>query len=454
MKTSDEPISRRTPVPPRRQRSSARVAVIATMVGLFLVLVVGGLSALGVRRDLRAGPRRARPRQVGRFVDGDASRRPSANSTSAMDSFRSAGDGRAIDLAHGRRRDPLRGEHGRHRPCHRGRGPPDGRSGLGLADAVDRPAGWSRAPSLPPATGIPIDRFAGLAEAAVRADELTGQALATIERTSTAFVPSAVASATVDAQAELETLHRQLHAAALMLRRLPSFLGSEQPRHYFFGASNPAELRGTGGLIGAYSILTVDCGPDELLGLPPRPVVAAPRRRRRSFTVAGVREELRLLSQAQGLLAEPQHDTGLPAGRSGDLALVPSGDRRDARWCDRGGPFRAEVSDACDDPRSRRANGDRGVRAQRRPLRDERSVRPVRPHERRAEVGARQGRPGRGPRIPRTAGQGRASATGVAQRLLERPREGVERGSPWRRVWHSRAWAAPSTHQEPTSSPS
>ena len=31
-------------------------------------------------------------------------------------------------------------------------------------------------------------------------------------------------------------------------------------RHYFFGATNPAELRGTGGYLGAYSILTVDDG--------------------------------------------------------------------------------------------------------------------------------------------------------------------------------------------------
>ena len=60
--------------------------------------------------------------------------------------------------------------------------------------------------------------------------------------------------------AELATLHRQLHAGSLILDGLPSFLGADGPRRYLFGASNPAELRGTGGLIGAYAILTMDRG--------------------------------------------------------------------------------------------------------------------------------------------------------------------------------------------------
>ncbi len=37
-------------------------------------------------------------------------------------------------------------------------------------------------------------------------------------------------------------------------------MGAEGPQTYFFGAQNPAELRGTGGLIGAYSILRIDAG--------------------------------------------------------------------------------------------------------------------------------------------------------------------------------------------------
>jgi hypothetical protein len=43
-------------------------------------------------------------------------------------------------------------------------------------------------------------------------------------------------------------------------RASPAFLGADGPRTYFFGAVNPAELRGGGGLLGAYSLLTVQDG--------------------------------------------------------------------------------------------------------------------------------------------------------------------------------------------------
>jgi len=45
-----------------------------------------------------------------------------------------------------------------------------------------------------------------------------------------------------------------------LARGLPAFLGADGPRRYFFGAANPAELRGRGGFIGAWSILTIDAG--------------------------------------------------------------------------------------------------------------------------------------------------------------------------------------------------
>jgi hypothetical protein len=41
---------------------------------------------------------------------------------------------------------------------------------------------------------------------------------------------------------------------------LPPFLGSDQPRRYFVGMQTPAELRGTGGLIGYWVVLSVDEG--------------------------------------------------------------------------------------------------------------------------------------------------------------------------------------------------
>ena len=49
-----------------------------------------------------------------------------------------------------------------------------------------------------------------------------------------------------------------------LLVALPSFLGADGPRSYFLGVQTPAELRGTGGLIGYFVVLTVDDGRFEL----------------------------------------------------------------------------------------------------------------------------------------------------------------------------------------------
>jgi hypothetical protein len=49
-----------------------------------------------------------------------------------------------------------------------------------------------------------------------------------------------------------------------LLAALPSFLGADGPRSYFLGVQTPAELRGTGGLIGYFVVLTVDEGGFEL----------------------------------------------------------------------------------------------------------------------------------------------------------------------------------------------
>ena len=128
-----------------------------------------------------------------------------------------------------------------------------------LAGAVDDLPGGLGALA-PTADGIPLDDLAGLTAAVSRAEALTERALETLRAAPTGFVLSPVGSARDDALEELERTHRQLRAGSTILQGLPSFLGADGPRRYFFGASNPAELRGTGGLIGAYAILTVDDG--------------------------------------------------------------------------------------------------------------------------------------------------------------------------------------------------
>lgn len=233
------------------------MAVATLVVALLVLLGLAGVSALGVRRHLLEG-RDALASGKSDLVDGDAASAQSEFDR-AHEAFRAGADAsRSIWMSLagsipfvGNTPEAVRAI------ADAGLQTADAASGLATAVA-DLPGGLGAL--APTAAGIPIDRLAGLTQAATRADELTGRALQTLEGAPTGFVLGPVDSARSDAQTELATLHRQLHAGSLILDGMPSFLGADGPRRYLFGASNPAELRGTGGLIGAYAILTVDQG--------------------------------------------------------------------------------------------------------------------------------------------------------------------------------------------------
>lgn len=76
---------------------------------------------------------------------------------------------------------------------------------------------------------------------------------------------------------QLDPLATSSRAAATSARLAPAMLGASGPRRYFLGLQNPAEARGTGGLLGAFAILVADQGRVRLeqLGsnqvLPPLP---------------------------------------------------------------------------------------------------------------------------------------------------------------------------------------
>jgi hypothetical protein len=276
MRTSDEALTAdgASSVPPyrRRHRRLPGVAITTLVVLAAVVLGLAAISALGVRRDLQRG-RDALNRGKTALVAGNTDT-ASAEFREALDSFRAGASGsRSIWLSI-TGAVPMLGN------------TPDAikavaDAGLQTADAAARladaiaglPGGLGGL--APTAAGLPIDRLAGLTVATARADDLTGKALAGLEAAPIEFVLSPVATALDDASELLTTLHRQLHAGSLILQGLPSFLGSEEPQHYFFGASNPAELRGTGGLIGAYAILTADGG--RLSFSKFRPVESLPR---------------------------------------------------------------------------------------------------------------------------------------------------------------------------------
>ena len=279
MQTSDEPIiSDPTPPSAPARRGGGRrllwVTLATLIVAMLVVLGLAAISALGVRRHLVEG-RDALTRGKDELVDGDAAT-ARAEFESAQQEFEAAADGsRSIWLSIvdaipfvGNTPDAIRAV--------ADAGVQTSEAAGGLAAAVaDLPGGLGAL--APTRDGIPIDRLSALTDATSRADELTGAALDTLESAPTGFVLGPVASARSDALAELARLHRQLHAGSLILDRLPSFLGADGPRRYVFGASNPAELRGTGGLIGAYAILTIDRGRLSFSDF--RPIQSLPRPR-------------------------------------------------------------------------------------------------------------------------------------------------------------------------------
>lgn len=113
---------------------------------------------------------------------------------------------------------------------------------------------------VPQAGAIPLTPLVELAPVLRLADGLLVEArdLATSAPANGLVAPLA------DARAEFLSLIDQavdaVSTATALVDVLPAFLGLDGPRRYFLGSSNPAELRGTGGLVGAYAILTVDDG--------------------------------------------------------------------------------------------------------------------------------------------------------------------------------------------------
>ncbi len=118
------------------------------------------------------------------------------------------------------------------------------------------------------------DPFVTLGGAAETAADRVGEARALLAAAPHGWLPGPLSAGLSTAEAEATRLHEQLTDAATILRGAPTLLGVDRPRRYFLGAQNPSELRGTGGVMGAFSILTVDRGRFSLT--PFRPIQSLP----------------------------------------------------------------------------------------------------------------------------------------------------------------------------------
>ena len=154
-------------------------------------------------------------------------------------------------------------------------------AGRGLSEAVATlPGGLG---SLAPQGGVvPIERLRSLAPAvnSMTAELVAAQQEASRLPDSLLLGPlSAVGNQVRD---ELDGITERVRDVGALLEALPWFAGEGGVRRYFVAAQNPAELRGTGGFIGAYAIMTATAGRltlgpfRDIASLPNVPVTQAP----------------------------------------------------------------------------------------------------------------------------------------------------------------------------------
>lgn len=131
-------------------------------------------------------------------------------------------------------------------------------AGQAVADAVVDLGGLD---AFRPTDGrLPVTAVAALAEPAAAADAGLRGAVSAVEDLDAEGLVGPVAAARDEFLAESVEAQELVDHAARITAVLPALLGADEPRRYLFAAQNPAELRGTGGFMGAYAVLEIDDG--------------------------------------------------------------------------------------------------------------------------------------------------------------------------------------------------
>jgi hypothetical protein len=107
---------------------------------------------------------------------------------------------------------------------------------------------------------IPIETLTSLSPSVHRARLALEVAAAKAARLPDSWLFGPVADARQLLEDKLDQALPLARAGDEMLTALPRLAGADGPRRYFVAAENSAELRGTGGLIGNFAILTIDDG--------------------------------------------------------------------------------------------------------------------------------------------------------------------------------------------------
>jgi hypothetical protein len=107
---------------------------------------------------------------------------------------------------------------------------------------------------------IPVENLERLSPVMARVRGEFEQAAVEAEGIATTLVPQDVVSGGDLLREKLTQALPAVRSADEMLRALPAFAGIDSPRHYLLGPQNSAELRGSGGLLTTFSIVTIDDG--------------------------------------------------------------------------------------------------------------------------------------------------------------------------------------------------
>lgn len=252
---------RRATGEPRRHVGAAILVVLALAVALTAVTAVAALPAgaglLAGRQDLARGRSAllaGQPRQA------------TAAFGKAAGAFRRSSGAFDGPLLRGAATIPLAGH--TVRTAHRlsAAGLLLARAGRGLSGTLaSNPAGLA---ALAPRRGhVAVDPLRRATGGLRHAERLVGLARRGMAAAPTTFVLDPVDEARESLHEQLDALGRSLAGAVALSRELPGFLGASGSRRYFVGAQNPAELRGTGGLLSAYGVLTADHGDLDLSDL-------------------------------------------------------------------------------------------------------------------------------------------------------------------------------------------
>jgi hypothetical protein len=256
----------------RHGRSARRCRRRPALLGLLLlVLAWGGWHGVQGARDLRAAGQ-------------------------ALDGAREAADGGSLELGELRRsaelarsaRDHLRDPVLRALGAVPALGVPR-ETAAGSAAAVDLAVSAALLPLVTQLGPTPSERLtagpgsidvallADLAGPSGRARLSVQRAAAGLERTPARTGVTALDEGRAELLSGLQQLERGLGDLALAAEVGPRLLGADRPRRYLLVSQSPAEARGTGGLIGGYSLLEAAQGSLRIVRSGPRSELASPR---------------------------------------------------------------------------------------------------------------------------------------------------------------------------------